>query len=214
MECGLRGVTGGGRECDDALECRRRDERQKQPERLPEPPPCTSRRATSSALRACAAWARGLRAPDQTRGPPERASRSAGLEVLPAVRRADVRHREQRGREREQTDCEHHERAVHPSDLAHGSLPSGSSMRRSRSARPLIAPSLATNGRLIGRHCLLQKETPDFQASDARRVELIDLENHGLLRGRRSRGQPMSTSVTCRACEGDPGRLTGPGRRA
>jgi hypothetical protein len=44
---------------------------------------------------------------------------------LPTNGSAAVRVRDKRSREREQTDCEHRERAVHASDLAHRSLLSG-----------------------------------------------------------------------------------------
>lgn len=45
--------------------------------------------------------------------------------VLAACRAGAVRVRDQRSREREQTDCEHDQRAMQMSDLAHRSLLSG-----------------------------------------------------------------------------------------
>ena len=45
--------------------------------------------------------------------------------ALPSVRAAGACVRDERCREREQTDRKHDERAVHASDLAHRSLPSG-----------------------------------------------------------------------------------------
>lgn len=45
--------------------------------------------------------------------------------VLASTRAAVARRRDQRSREREQTDRKHDERAVQMSDLAHRSLPSG-----------------------------------------------------------------------------------------
>lgn len=54
-----------------------------------------------------------------------RALRELGAKLLPAAGAAVCRQSEQRGREREQTDRKHDERAVHASDLAHRSLLSG-----------------------------------------------------------------------------------------